>query len=304
MLHEALATLPIKDLKTLQKAYEEISSAYRTKALADLRWKEEHFIAYAFARMPATYGVLKEVLSHIPSDFSISSFLDAGSGTGTGYFAMRERWSHLSTISCIEPSQGMRTVANLLINDPCVHTQPQSIEQASLPPSDMVLFSYSLNELAHPLEAIQKAWASTLKALVIVEPGTPKDYQRLMQIREHLIQEGAFILAPCPHHLPCPLLKKAEDWCHFSTRILRTKSHQALKVATLPYEDEKFCYLIALRTPVDRPTGRLIKKPLKRKGHIVLDVCQEGREDRLIISKKDPILYKRAIKKEWGESWN
>src|SRR6202000_2264000 len=92
---------------------------------------------------------------------------------------------------------------------------------------------------------ILAAWNRCSSALVIVEPGTPQGYRRILQARDLLLAREARILAPCPHQLPCPLA--APYWCHFAQRVPRSRDHRIVKSSTLAYEDEKFSYLIAVR---------------------------------------------------------
>ncbi len=98
-------------------------------------------------------------------------------------------------------------------------------------------------------------WAKTNDTLLIVEPGTPSGYQRILDARAQLIKNGAHVIAPCPHDDACPLVKP--DWCHFSQRLQRSRVHKQLKSAELPYEDEKFIYVALSRAPVaQRPVAR------------------------------------------------
>lgn len=169
---------------------------------------------------------------------------------------------------------------------------------------DLILLSYVLNELSIDDQRIvlNKAWAATRKGLVILMPGTPAGYQQLMILRELLIGSGAFIAAPCPHHNPCPL--KEGDWCHFSTRLPRSSHHREIKNVSLPYEDEKYSYLVALRNPTELSTARIIRKPLQRSGHVTLDLCTSQGLRRETVSRRDKELYKAATKSTWGNSWH
>jgi ribosomal protein RSM22 (predicted rRNA methylase) len=123
-----------------------------------------------------------------------------------------------------------------------------------------------------------------------------------MALRDLLIELGAFIAAPCPHHKVCPL--KRNDWCHFSKRLSRSRIHRDIKQASLSYEDEKFSYLVALRLPGVHPTARIIRKPLQRSGHVTLDLCASEGLKRQTISKRDKGLYKAATQAGWGDIWN
>ena len=113
--------------------------------------------------------------------------------------------------------------------------------------------SYVLDELAPdaigPL--VDRLWALTAGLLLVVEPGTPAGWSRILAARDRLIAAGAHILAPCPHQEPCPLA--APDWCHFSRRVARSRLHRLTKGADVPWEDEKFIYLAASRTACSQP---------------------------------------------------
>ena len=74
---------------------------------------------------------------------------------------------------------------------------------------DLICMSYSLNELTdeNAQHIVHQAWLATKKALVIIEPGTPRAFQNLKKRRAELINYGARILAPCPHTVPAGLPK-------------------------------------------------------------------------------------------------
>ena len=91
-------------------------------------------------------------------------------------------------------------------------------------------------------------WEKTRDTLLVVEPGTPAGYARIIALRERLIAAGAHVIAPCPHDGTCPLA--APDWCHFTQRLPRSRAHKQLKGAELPFEDEKFAYVALTRAPV------------------------------------------------------
>jgi len=72
----------------------------------------------------------------------------------------------------------------------------------------------------------------------------------------------------------------------------------------LPYEDEKYSYLVA--SPQHHPAGkdRILKAPIVKTGHVILDLCtKEGQEERRIISKSDGKAYTHARDCEWGDEW-
>ena len=116
-------------------------------------------------------------------------------------------------------------------------------------------------------------WAKTRDTLLIVEPGTPAGYARIIALRRQLIAAGAHVAAPCPHDGECPLA--APDWCHFTQRLPRSRAHKQLKSAELPYEDEKFSYVALTRAPVARHPARVLAQPVVTKVAVTARLCTD-----------------------------
>ena len=87
-----------------------------------------------------------------------------------------------------------------------------------------------------------------------------------------------------------------EDWCHFAVRVQRTQLHRALKGGDAPYEDEKFCYLAAMRgEPQNACASRVLRHPQIAPGRIGVTVCEARGIVSRAVTKKDA-LWKRARK--------
>ena len=43
-----------------------------------------------------------------------------------------------------------------------------------------------------------------------------------------------------------------DDWCHFSQRLARSRDHMLLKDASVPFEDERYSYVVATRAEAFR----------------------------------------------------
>lgn len=307
-LRHALEHLPTPaSLALIKQAYEEISQAYRSGHKIILNSAPQQ-LAYLHARMPATVAVLSKILAHLP--VSSYSLLDLGSGPGSVLWAAQMNDLDIERALCLDQSQGLLTLGKQLMDttNTTTNIQWQKADLLRLTPeeekrSDLVAISYVLNEISSEQQGIliQKAWNLTKRYLILVEPGTPKGYQNLMAARTQLIQSSAFILAPCTHEQSCPM--SGQDWCHFGVRLPRSKLHKDIKGA-LPYEDEKYSYLIASReTPVNRPRARIVKSPLTSAGLKEFDLCDEGGLSRVKVSRKQNELYKKARKLEWGDGW-
>ena len=136
--------------------------------------------------------------------------------------------------------------------------------------------------------------------LLIVEPGTPAGWERMLAARRQLLDRGAHIVAPCPHALACPLVPP--DWCHFAQRVARSRMHRLSKGGEVPWEDEKFIYLAVSRRPVQTPAARVIAPPQQASGQVALKLCQsDGTADVVRLSKRHGAEYKRARRLDWGD---
>jgi ribosomal protein RSM22 (predicted rRNA methylase) len=155
-----------------------------------------------------------------------------------------------------------------------------------------------------PLEAVQTListmWQLTAQVLVVIEPGTPHGFERIRLVRQQLIESGAFLVAPCPHAGDCPMANG--DWCHFSQRLERSSMHMAVKSVMLGYEDEKFSYVVASKTPVVLPDARILRHPQHHSGHVDLQLCAQDGLEKRVISRRHGPLYKLARKLEWGDA--
>jgi ribosomal protein RSM22 (predicted rRNA methylase) len=311
-LNQILATLS-KGMSSaeLKTAYEQLSKAYRdrTKIVLDTSILQ---LAYLQARMPATVAVLSSVLKHLqPYQEQIKTLLDLGSGPGSVLWAAQDILLSLEKATCIDQSMGLlnfgKTILDKSDSGLKVDWQKGNLTKFNFPgPStrvDLVSLSYVLNEL--PMDSRSKiltgAWQQNSAFLVLVEPGTPQGFQNIQDARTFLIQQGAKILAPCTHENTCPM--SMEDWCHFSVRLQRSRTHQTMK-GSLPYEDEKFSYLIATKLSLnDRPAARIVKNPKSSTGLVEFELCDQNGLTRVKVSKRDKDLFKRARKLEWGDGF-
>ena len=267
-------------------------------------------LSYLATRMPATFQVVKDVLARIPGLDQVKSLLDLGTGPGTVLWALE---SHicLEHAHLVEQDLGLlnlgRTLGTSSFQTPQIthyHSPLETFQEWQ--EADLVSLSYVWAELTKQtrLHLLEKAYDHTGLFLVLIEPGTPHHSQGLLEARDFLLGKGAFIVAPCPHAFVCPLL--LPDWCHFSAHVTRNTLHRQVKGADHPFELEKYSYLVASKSPVPGSTqGRLVRPPLKRKGHLVCDVCtKEGTLERRCVSRRDRENYALTKKKNWGDTWD
>ena len=309
-LEELMLSLSSKNLAEQAKV---VSDRYRFQQRTgdSLLSRPDEAVAYALVRMPATFGAVFDALEQTLARTDPTAFrtlLDVGAGTGAATCAAVQLLS-FQRIVCLERADAMRRIGQNLLSKSEIRPLPtwkngDLTRGLHTEKADLVIASYMLNELAEQnrITALLSLWQATQKMLLIVEPGTPEGFRQIMRYRSVLLENGAFLIAPCPHHEPCPL--SDEDWCHFSSRIARTKNHRRLKNAVLGYEDEKFCYLAASKTPASSPVARILRPVRIYPGHVHLTLCKpDGHAACVPVSKKDKDLYKKAKKAKWGSSF-
>ena len=269
----------------------------------------EDVLAYAETRLPATYAAVRIALGelHARSTLEPVSQLDLGAGPGTALWAAADLWPSLVRVTAVEPEPAMvrlgRELAARSASLPKVEWVGGALPQAvPAGPFDLVTLGYVLSELdgAALADTIDRAWAAASHALVIVEPGTPAGYRRVLAARDRLLAAGGTVVAPCPHDRGCPLAG-TDDWCHFAVRLARTSAHRLAKEAQRGYEDEKFSYVVVAREPAPQAAARVLRHPQLRRGHVTLELCAPEGLRTETVSKRDGERYRGARKISWGE---
>jgi ribosomal protein RSM22 (predicted rRNA methylase) len=165
-----------------------------------------------------------------------------------------------------------------------------------------VVASYLIGEMddAERASLAARMWAKTRDTLLVVEPGTPSGYTRIMALRQQLIALGAHVAAPCPHDGRCPL--RPPDWCHFTRRLQRSQAHKQIKGAELPFEDEKFSYVAATRAPVASRPARVLAQPIVSKVEVTAKLCTSEGLEIARVPRRAKEDYARARRWRWGDA--
>jgi ribosomal protein RSM22 (predicted rRNA methylase) len=314
-IENLVGSIPARELG---KAAAELSRNYREPSpqpppIASLAQR----LAYLAVRMPAIFAVNQAAASELHRlrpDLAMRSVLDLGCGPGTATLAALQTFSELEAatladrdVEWLKLGNGLIAAADARLADAAHFGVLDLRGMIKVGEHDLVVVSYVLGELPPPLAktVVQHAWALARRAIIIIEPGTPRGFAAVLAARDALIAAQAAIVAPCTHAGRCPLA--AGDWCHFDTRVERTQQHQQAKAATLPYEVEKFSYVIAAKEqPAEESrAARILRHPLKKSGHVILDLCTAGsKAQRVIVSRRDKESYRRARTAKWGDLWD
>jgi ribosomal protein RSM22 (predicted rRNA methylase) len=287
-----------------------MSRVYREGSGSTVIRNDADALAYALVRMPATYASLAaalDALIEIRPDLAPQSLLDVGAGPGTATWAASQAFASLADFALIDANAALRALALELAQETdrlrgMTYDKGEALALlAKAQGADLVIASYMIGELDEDArdDLAGLLWAKTRDTLVVIEPGTPAGYARIMDLRTRLIASGAHVAAPCPHEHRCPL--RPPDWCHFSQRLPRSQAHRQIKGAELPFEDEKFAYVALSRTAPERRLARVLAPPVITKIAVTTKACTADGLAHLSAPRRDKPAYAVARKRRWGD---
>ncbi len=174
----------------ISKTYRDGGGSGAIKSAADA-------LAYALARMPATFAAVAaslNALCEIRPDFSPNSLLDVGAGPGTATWAAAEAFPSLQNFALLDANDALRTLALDLISE-SARLRDVGYERGearaalvNADAADLVIASYVIGEVSEGerTSLASLMWDKTRDTLLVVEPGTPAGYARIIALRERL----------------------------------------------------------------------------------------------------------------------
>ena len=295
----------------IAKSAARISRIYRDGGNSGAITSAGDALAYAIVRMPATYAAITASLNAVVElrpDFAPRRLLDVGAGPGTATWAAAEAFSSLQDFELLDNNAALRALAldltgeNARLKAIAYRRTDAHAALAQATPAELVVASYLIGEVGE-LERTALAellWAKASDTLLVIEPGTPSGYARMLFVRDLLVACGAHVAAPCPHDGPCPL--RAPDWCHFTQRLPRLRAHMQLKRAELPFEDEKFSYVALTRTPPVLRAARVLAQPIVSKIEVTAKLCTADGLNIAKVPHRDKTAYAQARRWRWGDA--
>jgi ribosomal protein RSM22 (predicted rRNA methylase) len=288
-----------------------ISRTYRDGGNSGAITSTADALAYALARMPATYAAVTaslNALCELRPDFAPKTLLDVGAGPGTASWAAAEVFASLQSFTLLDANAALRALALDLCRDSARLTRmtyqlgEARAALADAEPADLVVASYLIGEIGEVERRTlaELLWNKTRDTLLVVEPGTPSGYARIITLRQQLISSGAHVASPCPHDGTCPLA--SPDWCHFTQRLPRLRAHMQIKQTELPFEDEKFSYVALTRKPMERHFARVLAQPVASKVEVSVKLCTADGLSVTKVPHRDKTAYARARRWRWGDA--
>ena len=124
----------------------------------------------------------------ITPDFAPKSLLDVGAGPGTASWAAAEAFSSLTAFTLLDANSALRALA-LDLGGASTRLRGMTYQQgearaelARAEAADLVVASYMIGEISEGERKTlaELMWAKTRDTLLVVEPGTPAGYARIL----------------------------------------------------------------------------------------------------------------------------
>lgn len=231
--------------------------------------------AYLLWWWPQTYAKTQSALrmAAVPASPRI---LDVGSGPGPAALAALDLLGGEAV--CFDAAEAALAEARALGIARTTRDLPRE-------PFDLTLAANVLSELEDPGALVRKLGGT----VVIVEPALRETGRALLRLRDALVREGWFALAPCLMQRPCPALASPKDWCTAEARWTPPRYFRQLADATGLRADEmlSFAPLVLSRVAPQRRPGawRVVGIAPPEKGKKRVWVC--GEEERLPLVRLD-----------------
>lgn len=117
------------------------------------------------------------------------------------------------------------------------------------------MFNELIQNSEKSLIALSKEYTRTLlsyadknAAVLVIEPGIPKDSHFVSLLRNNFVKNGFSVMAPCSHCEHCPMGgANSKKWCHFTldTKYAPKKLTELSTAAFLPKEDVTLSFVFA-----------------------------------------------------------
>ena len=261
------------DRRELERAARALSDAYRaggSPAARAARTKGD-VAAYLATRAPATFAAAAEVFRQIGlarPGWAPASILDLGAGPGIAAWAAVQAWPgivdrHARRGGARDGArrQGARRARAAGAAAGASGRWPTWAARRHRQTSSLV--SYVIGEL-EPATLARFAGARLVARRRHARDRSSRERPRATSACSRFAPQSSPPAARrsrrAPTTTPCPLPEG--DWCHFATRLARSRTHRLAKGAERGFEDEKFAYAVLTRSP--HPAAAAARDPPPR----------------------------------------
>lgn len=200
----------------LEKSIEKVGTIFNhmRENLHEYVKNEKMVSAYVAYYLSTNFPKLKSVLEMVDVDLNTyDKLVDIGTGPGTFLLAAHALNPQLELVgidqSDLMLAQAMKLMKGLGVNSPTSFGTKLLNQKRE---NTLFLFSHSINEMSEGqidkyIEEIGD------QDILIIEPGTKEVYQKLLVVREKLINKEFNVHFPCGSNGPCQM-NPEHDWCH------------------------------------------------------------------------------------------
>lgn len=268
-------------------------------------YDEYKVLQYLVRRSPAEYAAIYKIMSELQKrdvKFKPRSFLDFGSGVGTGTWVVSDLWKNsIYEYFLVDSSREMNDLADIMLRggDENRELRLKNVFFRQFLPStnsnkyDIVFSGYTLLEMSSAkarAELLLNLWNKCDGYLILVEMGTRAGFNLINEARQFLIEhtrqsgEELDVFSPCPHSLGCPRYSLDDGTpCNFE-----------ISCQTLPVNggdghtiQELYSYVVLKRGKVGEGADwpRLVRPTLVRSKHTICRMCtKDGKLEEVIFT--------------------
>ncbi len=166
--------------------------------------------AYTYFYSYTNSSKLPRILERVELDKRIENLVDIGCGPGTYTIEFAREIESLNSVHGVDISEIMLKQARRLNTDSRVSFM-SPLHKKKLK-NNLLFFGHSLNEMS--IETIED-YVNFYEPIQIIAvmPGTSFCFDKIIQVREKLLNQGFGVSYPCPSNHSCPI-KGSKDWCH------------------------------------------------------------------------------------------
>ena len=296
--------LGFNEYSRMANAIQEQSDFYIQNPELETQWNlKSTQVAQVSYYFPLNYlrnlRVMDQFSKLVPEHFlqSFDNYLELGSGLGPSFLSLQDKFetAHFRKILFIESSNWPSQMHQKVFQGSSPKQQVSwSEKQASIENINLkktiAICSYSLTEFNKIPQ-----WLFECGCVIIIEPSTREDGQRLIKWRSEFLKKNFYVVAPCLHQNMCSLdYEKSKDWCHDRLHI---ESPDYLKKIEQYLNFKNSTFTLSYVVIVADDLSLNLKNNYTQKARVIGDYLDEKGKSRQLICRSDEREFLTVLKR-------